>query len=359
MFLTQLSNVDPSRPTFFEMIAQERMLAAFKPAIKYTLTIIAQRRPAFIRLVEYHEELMLLAALFFESHYLKHYDATFSENFYGLRRAKAAVNKSKLTNNNSEDELTPLDRHVSLVLTVVVPYVKAKLDNFYKDLTGNPTSLLLPNSIPIDSTRDLTLWKRIYVQAYPLLNASYEALFFIYQLLYIFNYIKFYTPFLHLQKLEVKRLSLKDMVTQARNIAEKRAKSTEQIKSNSFIASFLKIFIRVTYSIADYAKYILPLSIFFFRFFEWWYAENRIQTRSLPIPPPPDPPSRAVGGIAIPVNKNICPICNNIRTNTTMTTSGYVFCYPCIKNYVDVHARCPITHIPMSADQLRKIYEEH
>jgi len=358
MFLTQLSFVDASRPTFFEMIAQERMLAAFKPAIKYTLTIIAQRRPSFIRLVEYHEELMLLAGLFFESHYLKHCDATFSENFYGLRRAKIISNKSKL-HSNSTDELTSLDRHFSLVLTVVIPYIKAKLDNLYKDLTGNSVSLLIPNNIPVDTGRDLSLWKRIYLQVYPLFNATYEGLFFIYQLFYIFNYTRFYTPFLHLQRLEVKRLSLKDMVMQANNIIEKRNKSTSQIKGNSFIATFWKIFIRITYSIADYAKYILPLTIFFFRFFEWWYAENRVQARSLPIPAPPDPPKiPSISSVAVPTDKNICPLCNKTRSNTAMTTSGYVFCYRCIKNYIDEYKRCPITHTPTTIDQLRKIYEE-
>jgi len=41
----------------------------------------------------------------------------------------------------------------------------------------------------------------------------YEGLFFVYQLLYLYDHVRFYTPFLHLQRLEVKRLSMEDMVS--------------------------------------------------------------------------------------------------------------------------------------------------
>jgi hypothetical protein len=40
-----------------------------------------------------------------------------------------------------------------------------------------------------------------------------------------------------------------------------------------------------------------------------------------------------------------------------VSASGYAFCYPCIFRHVQQHQRCPITLIPMSVEQIRKIYE--
>ena len=130
----------------------------------------------------------------------------------------------------------------------------------------------------------------------------------------------------------------------------------------------------------DYAPYILPLSVFLFRFLEWWYTENRLPPPSVPTPPPPSAPKvlpyltlsppnnkgvltrfatfqSAVGGIKLPTNKRLCPICNKERTNPAMIPSGFVFCYPCIFNYIESHNTCPVTLLPVTVDQVRKIYE--
>ena len=39
-------------------------------------------------------------------------------------------------------------------------------------------------------------------------------------------------------------------------------------------------------------------------------------------------------------------------------TQGYVFCYPCIFNYVSDKKRCPITNSTVTPDQLRKIFPD-
>ena len=40
-----VSSVDPYRPSFFELIAQEQLSSLLKPAIRYVLTVLAQRNP--------------------------------------------------------------------------------------------------------------------------------------------------------------------------------------------------------------------------------------------------------------------------------------------------------------------------
>jgi peroxin-12 len=39
----------------------------------------------------------------------------------------------------------------------------------------------------------------------------------------------------------------------------------------------------------DYAKFLLPISIFAFKFLEWWYSENTLVVPNMPVPPPPEP----------------------------------------------------------------------
>lgn len=136
----------------------------------------------------------------------------------------------------------------------------------------------------------------------------------------------------------------------------------------------------------DYLKHALPMAIFFFKFLEWWYAsEYHSRGDTKPIPPPPeDIPVRAdvsalaggcdfvctypdervfsflaqpnPAGLPVPSDPTVCPICLKPRTNPTTIPSGFVFCYPCIFNYVDEAARCPVTWVATRTDELRKIY---
>lgn len=56
-----------------------------------------------------------------------------------------------------------------------------------------------------------------------------------------------------------------------------------------------------------------------------------------------------------------CPLCRRQRTNPCMVlVSGYVFCYPCIRAYVDRYVECPVTLLKvdvMDEGYLRKIYD--
>jgi peroxin-12 len=54
-----------------------------------------------------------------------------------------------------------------------------------------------------------------------------------------------------------------------------------------------------------------------------------------PPPPPPPAPKVSKDGIPLPTDRTTCPIFLQKRTNPAMAAvSGYVFCYPCIFNYV-------------------------
>jgi len=62
---------DPFRPSFFELIAQEQLSQLLKPAIRYVLTVLAQRHPRYLlRIVNRFDEIYSLLMLAVERHYL-------------------------------------------------------------------------------------------------------------------------------------------------------------------------------------------------------------------------------------------------------------------------------------------------
>eukprot|EP01121_Diplochlamys_sp_Union-15-3_P021988 TRINITY_DN9223_c0_g1_i1.p1 TRINITY_DN9223_c0_g1~~TRINITY_DN9223_c0_g1_i1.p1 ORF type:complete len:174 (-),score=16.57 TRINITY_DN9223_c0_g1_i1:79-600(-) len=172
----------------------------------------------------------------------------------------------------------------------------------------------------------------------------------------MYNYSNYYTPFLHLQGLTIKRLTMNDIVEHSKKqISNKRMRKRQ---TRGITDLLWGAFIDGTNVLFDYSKYLLPGTIFFFKFLEWWYTENRVVSPNMPLPPPPEPPKRALGGIAIPSDKSLCPICEKKRNNPAMASSGFVYCYPCILQWVETHGNCPITHIPCTPEQLRRIFDD-
>lgn len=114
----QTSSAYVSRPTIFDILAQENMHALFRPAFNHVLKWLATCHPIATRLRVYSNELYLLVHSAIEYLYLREYDALFSEYFYGLKRLG----------------MTRTKRVMSILASVVVPYLKAKLDNFYEEL---------------------------------------------------------------------------------------------------------------------------------------------------------------------------------------------------------------------------------
>lgn len=66
------SQADPYRPSFFELIAQEQLSSLLKPAVRYVLTVLAQRNPRYLlRIVNRFDEIYALLMLAIDRHYLR------------------------------------------------------------------------------------------------------------------------------------------------------------------------------------------------------------------------------------------------------------------------------------------------
>eukprot|EP01102_Stenamoeba_stenopodia_P005323 TRINITY_DN15916_c0_g1_i1.p1 TRINITY_DN15916_c0_g1~~TRINITY_DN15916_c0_g1_i1.p1 ORF type:complete len:418 (+),score=60.77 TRINITY_DN15916_c0_g1_i1:87-1256(+) len=388
MFVTSLNQSEPDRPSFFEMMAQEQLIPALKPAIRYVASVVAVRNPRYEWFVNHLDEIFATGLFFLESRFLTNHDASFSENFYGLQRVRrVAIDTStaKLLGDITATgyivkPLRSVDRLMSLFFLVMVPYLKGKLDDYYKRRSKQRQRTVDNSSRVVDRvgilTRVIEKMNWLFVTAWPFLSAIYEGSFFVYQLLYMHDYTNYYTPFLHWQKLELKRLSLQDLQLQAREVQRQRRVELRELAAwstrhkgftTSVIILLKKLSTKGRHLLEDYGQLVLPLSIFLFKFLEWWYSnENLISPpKKDPIPPPPEAPtthrsaaSNSMEAYRLPKDKSECALCNRKRTNPAcVASSGLVYCYPCIHKYVAEHSRCPITLLPTSLDQIFHLYD--
>jgi len=52
-----------------------------------------------------------------------------------------------------------------------------------------------------------------------------------------------------------------------------------------------------------------------------------------------------------------CPLCTkDIRNPTMIRTTGYVYCYDCIDEYVRREKKCPMSQLAASEDSLQVLY---
>jgi hypothetical protein len=80
----------------------------------------------------------------------------------------------------------------------------------------------------------------------------------------------------------------------------------------------------------------------------WWNGSSDV-----PPPPPPVPLPNEKG-----VPAGACPLCRRLnRRKPTASSSGYVFCFTCILDYVQRHRKCPITGSPCKETDLIRLYE--
>ncbi|CAH1993461.1 unnamed protein product [Acanthoscelides obtectus] len=106
------------KPSIFEIIAQKSLNDILQPAFRKLAEVLATNFPKrFAWLNNYCEESFVVINWLLQYNYLKNYDSTFSENFYGFKRM--CVDGKSLSNHHIE---------LSLLFIVLVPYFKRKFD---------------------------------------------------------------------------------------------------------------------------------------------------------------------------------------------------------------------------------------
>lgn len=304
--------------------------------------------------------------LFVERHYLRTQSASFAENFYGLKRrrtplfetdrAKAAVGTSA-----SDGKLRDRDIRRSLFFLVAVPYLRAKLQDYYESLGSGIDSEVMGSdmgSIP-RATVAHDNWKerlrQMFKKAYPWCNISFEVWLLCYNVAYLFDRSAFYRPWLAWIGVDLRRLGPEDF--------RRTQVIPQQIETTplSMLNTLQSLIRRSPRLMLDSFKILLPTAIFFVKFLEWWYSPSspaRMVSRPSTGPPIPPPKILKPHPQGIPFDRSaygICPLCRSPIANATALPSGYVFCYRCAHSHVEEHGRCPVTLTPAHVWQLRKI----
>lgn len=359
---------DPLKPSVFELIAQEQLRDLLQPALKYVLSVFAQRYPRYLlRIVNRHEEFYAAIMFFIERHYLKKHNASFSENFYGLKRrrkpfietdrAQAAVGGIP-----PQESLGTVEIWRSLLFLVGVPYLRAKAQDYFEALGGGIDSEILDVGGVRNAQERMVQTiggrlRRLYKRLYPWLNMSYEAWLLVYNIAYLFDQTPFYRPWLSWVGVDLRRLGAEDY----RMAAMAAQKSSPLIGKKGAVALIRRLLLTSPRLFLDSLKLLLPTAIFFIKFLEWWYSPSSparaLSTSPLrpAIPPPRLLPPHPKGIPLDRTNYGQCPICRGSIANATALPSGYVFCYRCAYGQVEKHGKCPVTLLPAQLWQLRKV----
>ncbi|KAA8534686.1 hypothetical protein F0562_032203 [Nyssa sinensis] len=383
-----------TRPTFFEMAAAQQLPSSLRAALTYSLGVLALRRPFLHRVLDYEDEFFALLMLVLETHSLRTTDASFSESLYGLRRRAITIRvKKDNTRLDSGDRIhhSGLEKHqkiLSVVFLVVLPYFKSKLHSIYNKereatlqaslwghgheryddadyLEGGDNSFASTSGLDAEGSARTHLTKRIQNiigACYPWLHAGNEGLSFAYQLLYLLDATGFYSLGLHVLGIHVCRATGQELMDTSSRISKIRSRERERLRGPPWLKVLQGALLSCTYTVLDYAQTGLIAAVFFFKMMEWWYqsAEERMSAPTVyPPPPPPPPPKVAKEGIPLPPDRTICPLCAQKRANpSVVAVSGFVFCYACIFKYISQYKCCPVTLMPATVDQIRRLFHD-
>ncbi|NXY59688.1 PEX12 protein, partial [Callaeas wilsoni] len=336
------------RPSVFEAVAQDSLMAAVKPALQHLVKVLAESNPArYGFLWHWFDEIYVLLDLLLQQHYLARCSASFSENFYSLKRIPMAGGRQQPL---ATAGLPKRQHWKSLLLLVLVPYLKEKLEKLVSSLREEDEYSIHPPS---------SSWKRFYrafLAAYPYVNMTWEGWFLIQQLCYILGKAEHHSPMLKLAGVRLVRLTAEDIQALEKKWAETSPAQTRSITSR--VQSALR---KALGGIAFSLSTGLSVSVFFLQFLDWWYSSENQETikslTALPTPPPPVHLEHEPSSALLPSLKTVCPLCRKVRVNATaLATSGFVFCYRCAYSYVKAHQCCPVTGYATELQHLVKLY---
>lgn len=413
---------DPYRPSFFELIAQDQLRDLLRPAVRYTLSVLAQRRPRYLlRIFNNFDELWALVMLAVERHYLKTWGSSFAENFYMLRRRKRpGLNSSRLPPSKHSEKLTAWKVNASLFFIVGLPYIQAKAHDWWERNGGGVDNDLFdddanegeedqravsnfiserenvwsagtgPTIIASQVRRAISWIHTLCLKAYPYAAFFWQLWILSYNARYLFGKSHYWRPWLTWLNLEIRRVGPGDYPASIPLLPPDLPSPFN--RPREFTARLLRSGPYMTF---ESLRYLLPASIFFLKFLEWWYSGENPRRRNvngdggesggprfgapkilLPSkrgtiyrrePNYKDPQvalelideaaqyqnaeeepnlsGHRESGILL---HNSCPVCGAMPIkNPAVLPTGYAMCYICANSYVEEHGRCPVTQLAL------------
>lgn len=354
MSFVSLGGTEAARPTFFELIAAERLMPSLKAATVYSLSVLGQHRGWVYRLLEYEHEVFAALAAFLDYGSLSAGSGTFSESLYSLRRAPvvdALPSGDKATSDEgiqSVPLLSQTQQQRALLFTVALPYLNSKLTALYERNRTAPTAMpglaiynqqrqqhhqqqeeappdreghqsTAAHMTGVSSLSDLRQILRLrlgtwlqavssgqwghrlrgrllaaFMQVYPMMYAAQESCKAALQVAYLVGRTPHYSPPLWMLGQRVVRVSATELAQAERQRAQERQQALEHVASRGGLLRRLvqQAWLRGSYLLTDHTRNALILSVFAFKALEWWYtsAEGKLAGQAVLPPPPPPPP---------------------------------------------------------------------
>jgi hypothetical protein len=397
-FLPALQHgIDDLKPSLFELLSEQQLASLLPPSLRYLLAITTPRYPRYLLpILNSFDEVYALLMLLVERHFLRTYGGSFTENFYGLKRARVLrvrggeIPRAQLGASDSVREAVKLgngDIWKNLAVLVGLPWLKRKFDEGY-DVHAAHANLLGPGynrdreGLQVGATvkeRLMHYYKWFLRNIYPSVNAAYYFSLLAFNMAYLFDGTKYHSPFMWLIGSRIRRLGEADhraieIATAPRKVGPARPGEGGSIFSPRNIARSIEP--RLLSSL----KILLPTSIFALKFLEWWHASDfarqlsRKAAENIDLPPPIlpslppsakqqsskqaessekarpasslsdkpqriDPPISSTTLLPIltvptPPSSALCPICVTPIITPTASPTGFVYCYTCIHRWV-------------------------
>ncbi|TYZ66454.1 hypothetical protein PybrP1_009987 [[Pythium] brassicae (nom. inval.)] len=391
-------------PSLFELLMQERMAGGVKPALEYLVHTATESYPQLSAALPVRrlEETFALLRLLTERYFLARYDSLATERFYGMKRVslRTAAAPGGVGEPLATEPLSDAARRQSLLYAVMLPYVKAKLDNYFRTLQetlprtmpATPTASAARSQSEADGSERgnggralvavararmnvflqrlqqlqvLFRLKRAFLQAYPFAHFAYEGSFFLYQWLYLFGDTPYFSPLLRRMKIVLVRVTAADESMLRQSQSDYRDQMLAKLSGSSVAMRARRFLLRASWATVDHSYVLLLLGVAGYKFIEWMYSEEGVAVKmrmtgaDSPIPPPPLPPQFSGSALTLSsADPAACPVCGKARVNPAMAVSGYVFCYTCIYRYVEQHGECPVTQMTCDLPSIAKIYDD-
>lgn len=313
---TLLSPLDESKPSLFEILAEQQLSALIPPSLRYVLAVATHRYPRYLlRVLNNYDELYALLSLIVEKYYLENFRAGFTENFYALKREKVLklrggeIRRASLgvpAEVRDRIKLGRRDVWKNLAIMVGIPYLKRKLDESYDIHVAPQVSLSVglggvegrrfldrDRYNPNAGVREKIMWayKWFLRRIYPSVNAAYYFSILAFSLGYLFDGTKYSSPFLWMVGTRIRRMSPDDFraIEEAGKVS--LAAATGPGRPGQGLAGLFHprtLWPRLLSSL----RLLLPASIFGLKLLEWWHQSDfsrqlsRKAAEGLELPPP-------------------------------------------------------------------------
>lgn len=330
----------------------------------------------------YEDEVFCGLLLLMQKFYLDRHDATFEENFYGFKRLHSTQGDEKKT---SDEEFTRHDKLLSLLVSVGFPYTLLKLEKLRSRLISrdrdrnehrNRDEERDGEKESRSRSRRLTLSEALvetFITVIPYMRRLQTLSALCFDVLYAFNKTSHPSLVFWMFKWKLRRLQFTDYERSTRL-------EQETYNNSSAIGKFFS-------QLLGGFKLLLAFSALGFKVFEFYYSSENVaereaqrQKRGETIDPPmPSPllpsyasslahrgPKEALvaqGVSSLPstlqqeMTDDLCLLCFETMKTPCISTSGFVFCFSCLKKFVLQNGCCPATGLSCTLKQIRKIYE--